>query len=83
MKKKNIHSGYRDGICHAEHEKQKIANNRRKRSTTSEKIIRLGEKETYRYLVILEADTIKQEKREEKMQKACFRRKGKLSKTSQ
>ena len=43
-----------------------------------EKIRTLGEKETYKYLGILEADTIKQEEIKEKINKEYFRRARKL-----
>ena len=39
-----------------------------------EKIRMLGEKETYRYLEILEADSIKQVEMKEKITKEYFRR---------
>ena len=58
--------GYRDGIwhremCHANNEKQKMANDGRNKTTKSRKKIRtLREKKTYKYLEILEVDTIKQ-----------------------
>ena len=42
------------------------------------KIRTLGEKETYKYLGILEADTIKQVEMEEKIQKEYLRRTRKL-----
>ena len=53
---------YRDGIwhrkmCHAKNEKPKMTYYWRNRAT---KIRTLGVKETYKYLGILEADTIKQ-----------------------
>ena len=48
-----------------------------------EKIKMLGEKETYKYLGILEADTIKQEVMKEKVKKEYFRRTRKLLKTRQ
>ena len=46
-----------------------------------DKIRTLGEKETYKYLGILEADTIKQEKMKEKIKKGYFRRTRKLLET--
>ena len=46
-----------------------------------EKIRMLGEKETYKYLGILEADTIKQAEKNEKLKKEYLRRTRKLHKT--
>ena len=46
-----------------------------------DKIRTLGEKETYKYLGILEADTIKQVKTKEKIKKEYFRRTRKLLET--
>ena len=46
-----------------------------------EKILTIGEKETYKYLGILEADTIKQEEIKEKIKKEYFRRTRKLLET--
>ena len=46
-----------------------------------EKIRTLGEKETYKYLRILEADTIKQVEMKEKIKKEYLRRSGKLLET--
>ena len=46
-----------------------------------DKIRMLGEKETYKYLGILEADTIKQVERKEKIEKEYLRRTRKLLKT--
>ena len=48
-----------------------------------EKIRTLGEKETYRYLGILEVDTIKQDGMKEKSKKEYLRRTRKLLKTKQ
>ena len=45
-----------------------------------DKIRMLGEKETYKYLSILEADTIKQVEMKEKVKKEYFRRTRKLLK---
>ena len=42
--------------------------------TNQDKIRTFGEKETYKYLGILKADTIKQEKMKEKIKKEYFRR---------
>ena len=63
----NIRLGYRDGIwhrkmCHANNEKPKKANKGKNRTTNSRKIRTLGEKENYKCLGILGADTIKQAK---------------------
>ena len=46
-----------------------------------DKIKTLGEKETYKYLSILEADIIKQEEMKDKIQKEYFRRTRKLLET--
>ena len=46
-----------------------------------EQIRKLGEKETYKYLGILEADIIKQEETKEKIKKECFRKTKKLLET--
>ena len=46
-------------MCHANNDEQKT-NDEKKRTTESRKIRGLGEKETYMYLWIMEADTIKQ-----------------------
>ena len=46
-----------------------------------EKIRKIGEKETYKYLGILEADTIKQVETKEKIKKECLRRTRKLHET--
>ena len=43
-----------------------------------DKIRTLGEKKPYKYLEILEADTIKQEEMKEKIKNKCFRRTRKL-----
>ena len=45
------------------------------------KIRRHGEKENYRYLGILEADTIKHAEIKEQIKKLCFRRRRKLHET--
>ena len=49
--------------------------------TNQEKIRTFGEKETYKYLGILEADTIKQVEMKDKIQKECLRRTRKLLET--
>ena len=46
-----------------------------------DKIRTLAEKETYKYLGILEADTIKQVEMKKKIQKECLRRTRKLLET--
>ena len=46
-------------MCHVDNEKRLKKNNRSDQTSKSGK---LGEKENYKYLEILEADTIKQEK---------------------
>ena len=51
---------------HANNEKRKTTHDGRNRTTKSRKIRKLGEKETYKYLGILEADPIKQVKMKEK-----------------
>ena len=51
--------------------------------TNQEKIRMLREKETYKYLGILEADTIKQVKMKEKIKKGYLRRTRKLLETTQ
>ena len=48
-----------------------------------DKIRTLGEKETYKYLGILEADTIKQVEIKEKIKREYLRRTGKLLETKQ
>ena len=50
--------------------------------TNQEKIRTLGEKEIYKYLEILEADTIKQVEMKEKIMKECLRRTRKLLETN-
>ena len=55
-------------MCHASNEKRRTTPERRNGIIKSRKKIRtLGEKETYKYLVILEAGTIKQVERKEKI----------------
>ena len=56
-------------MCRAYNEKRKTTNDGRNRTTKSRKIRTLGEKETYKYLGILEADTIKHAKMKEKILK--------------
>ena len=47
-------------MCHASNKKWQTTSNWRNGTTKSNKIRKLEEKETYKYLGILEADTIKQ-----------------------
>ncbi len=54
-------------MCHANNEKQKMTE--RIELPNQEKIRTLGEKETYKYLGILEADTIEQVEMKEKIKK--------------
>ena len=81
----NIQSRYRNGIWyrkmgHAWNEKRETTQDRRNRNTKSRKIRTLGE-ETYKYLGILEADTIKQMEMKEKITKGYLRRTRKLLET--
>ena len=67
----NIQSGYRDRIwhrkmCYTDNEKRTKTNGWRNKAAKSRKIRMLGEKETYKYLGILEADTIEQAQMNEK-----------------
>ena len=68
----NIQSRHRDGSYHrkmrlAKNGKRETTPDRQDRTTKSRKNRTLGEKETYKYLGILEADTIKQVKMKEKI----------------
>ena len=65
---------------HASNEKQPTICERRNGTTKSRKIRTLTEKQTYKYLGILEADTIKQEEIKEKIKKEYLRRTRKLLK---
>ena len=56
----------------ANKEKWKKINDWRNRTNKSRKIRMLREKETYKYLGILEADTINQVEMKEKSWKECF-----------
>ena len=59
-----------NNTCHTNYEKWKTTNDERNTNTKSRKNIRkLGEKETYEYLGILEADTITQAEMNEKILK--------------
>ena len=61
-------------ICHADKEKWKKTIGGGNRTIKSRKIKTLGEKGTYKYLGILDADTIKQVKMKEKNKKEYLRR---------
>ena len=70
----NIQSGHRDGIwhrkmCHANNAKRKTQITEGIELPNEDKIRTLGEKETYKNLGILEADTIKQAQIKEKILK--------------
>ena len=54
-------------MCHAHNEELKKINNGTKRTAKSRKPQNFGEKENYKYLEILEADTIKQVQMKEKI----------------
>ena len=82
----NIQSGHKIGIWHrkmrhASNEKRQTTPYGRNGTTKSRKNRMLGERETNKYLGILEADTIKQEEMKEKIQKEYFRRTRKLLET--
>ena len=64
-------------MVHANNKKQEMTHDGRN-GTTKEKIRTLREMETYKYLGILEADTIKHVKMKGKMKKECLRRTRKL-----
>ena len=75
----NIQSENRDGIwhrktCHAKSEKQETTHDGQNQITKSRKIRTLGEKQTYKYVGILEADTIKQVEMKEEIKKEYFGR---------
>ena len=53
-------------MCHANNEKRESTYDRRNGTTKSRKNRTLAEKETYKYLGILEADAIKQVEMKEK-----------------
>ena len=81
----NIQLRYRDGIRHKRCD-MIIKNGKRQMMEglelpNQEKIKTLGEKETYKYLGILEADTIKQAEIKEKIKKEYLRRTRKLLET--
>ena len=54
-------------MCHASNEKRQTTPYGRNGITKSRQIRTLGEKETYKYLSILAADSIKQEEMKEKI----------------
>ena len=79
---------YRDGIwqrkmCHANNEMRKKTINGKIWLINKEKIRMLGEKESYKYLVTLEVDTIKQVEMKENFSKEYLRRTRKLLKIKQ
>ena len=79
----NMQSGCRDRIWHSKmhyvnNEKWEMTHDRWNRSTKSRTNRMLREKETYKYLGILEADTIKQGKMKEEIKKEYLRRTRKL-----
>ena len=62
-------------MCNANNEKRKTTNDGRNRTNKSSRIRSLREKETYKYLGILEVDIIKQvEMKEKKIKKEYFKR---------
>ena len=65
-------------MCLAKKERRKMTNGGRNRTTRSRKIRMLGVKETYKYLGILEVDTIKHAEMKEKDEKKYLRRTRKL-----
>ena len=66
-------------MCHASHEKWQTTDGIE--LPNQDKIRMLGENETYKYLGILEADTIKQVEIKDKIQKEYLRRTRKLLET--
>ena len=66
-------------MCHANDEKYKTTHDRRNGTNKSRKIRALEENENYKYLGILEVNTIKQEMKE-KLQKSLFGERGNYSK---
>ena len=71
-----MQSGHKDGIWqrkmrHANNEKQQTTPDGRIEQPNQDKIRTLREKETYKYLGILEADTIKQVEMKEKIRKGA------------
>ena len=83
---KNIQSGHRNGIWHKKCTMLRIKSRKqhimdRMELPNQDKVRTLGEKEISKYLGILEADTIKQEKMKGKNEKEYFRRTRKLLET--
>ena len=77
----NIHTGHRNGIWHRKCPKLVMKSGilcDKMELPSQDKIRKLGEKETYKYLGILEADTVKQEKMKDKIKKEYLRRTRKL-----
>ena len=71
-------------MSQANNETQKMANDKRNRTTKSKKIRALVEKETYKYLGKLEAGAIKQaEAKEKELRKQYLRRTRKLPEAKQ
>ena len=68
-------------MCHASNENRQTTPDRWNGMTNQEKIRMLGEKETYKYLGILEADTIKQVEMKENIKKEYLRRTRKILET--
>ena len=56
-------------MCHASNEKWQTTYDWRNGTTKSDKIRTLGEKDTYKYLGLLEADTIKQVEKKTKFKR--------------
>ena len=65
-------------MCHPNNEMQKKQMTEGIDKQLKKKIRKLGEKETFKYLVILKADTIKQMKMKEKIKKEHLKRTKKL-----
>ena len=68
-------------MCHVSNEKRETIHAERIEQPNQEKIRTLGEKETYKHLGILEADTIKQVEMREIISKVYLRRTRKLLET--
>ena len=68
-------------MCHAHHEKWQTTYDCWNGTTKSWQIWTLGENETYKYLGILEADTIKKVQMKDKIRKEYLRRTRKLLET--
>ena len=73
--------GFGIKMCSTRHEKWQTTSNRRIERPNQYKIRTLAENETYKYLGILETDTIKQVEMKNKIQKEYLRRTRKLLKT--